>query len=41
MENQNFAFFTPYLSEENDIFLVFISLGRVHNQYLKYIEIGI
>ena len=29
----------PMSGKKNKIFLVFISLGRVHNQYLKYIEI--
>ena len=31
----------PISMKKNDIFIVFTSLGRVHNQYLKYIEIGI
>ena len=35
---QNLAFFSV---KKNDIFIVFISLGIVHNQYLKYIEIRI
>ena len=31
----------PISVKKNEIFIVFIPLGRAHNQYLKYIDIKI
>ena len=39
MKNQNSALSRPISVKKNGIFIYFISFGRVHNQYLKYIEI--
>ena len=41
MKNHNLPFSRPISVKENEMFIVFISIDRVHNQYLKYIEIRI
>ena len=38
MKNQNLAFSGPISVKKNETFIVFISLDRVRNQYLNYIE---